>query len=81
MAKSEVLSEIDNGLVDVIIEAYKRGFSVKSDFARLNADYVAMAASMGLVSTRLHSNFYSREWRPTVEGLMFVERLQLEDDE
>jgi hypothetical protein len=40
-----------------------------------------MAASMGLVSTRLHSNFYSREWRPTVEGLMFVERLQLEDDE
>lgn len=80
MATNE-LSEIDNGLVEVIIEAHQRGFSVKCDFARSNADYVAMAASMGLISTRLYGNIYSREWRPTVDGLAFVDSMDLEDEE
>lgn len=66
------LSSIDRQLCNTIIEAYRRGFTVQSDYARQHADYVAMAASLGLLSTRLYGNIYSREWRPTVKGLSFV---------
>lgn len=59
-------------MCNTIIEAYRRGFTVQSDYARQHADYVAMAASLGLLSTRLYGNIYSREWRPTVKGLSFV---------
>src|SRR4051794_10712317 len=65
------LTTIDRSLCDVVIEAYRRGYTVQSDFARTHADYIAMAASLGLLSTRLYGNVYSREWRPTVKGLSF----------
>jgi len=70
--EGHTLTAIDRKLCDVIIEAYRRGFTVQSDFARTHADYVAMAASLGLLSTRLYGNVFSREWRPTVKGLAFV---------
>ena len=77
---------IDIGLAKVIIEAHRHGFSVQSDFARKQADYVAMAASMDLISTRIFGNAYGRIWRPTVGGLTFlqaidVELIEMEGDE
>ena len=78
---SEELTAIDNKLCDVILEAHKRGFTVQSDFARTYADYVAMAASMGLISTRVHSNVYSREWRPTVFGLRWLNEIDLDGED
>lgn len=72
---------LDTGLVGVVLEAHKSAFSVQSDFARKEAEFVAMAASLGLVSTRVHKNIFSRHWRPTVKGLMFLESMQLADDE
>lgn len=75
------LSPIDDGLCDVVLEAQKRGFTVASDYARSRADFVAMAASLGLISTRVHKNLYSREWRPTVKGLTWLEQLDLMEDE
>lgn len=75
------LNAIDDGLCEVILEAHIRGFTVASDFARKHADYVAMAASMGLISTRVHLNVFSREWRPTVAGLRWLNELDLEDNE
>ena len=77
---SNELNAIDDGLVTVILEAHKLGFTVQSNFAREHADYVGMAASMGLVSTRVHSNVYSREWRPTVKGLSFLNEMDLEEE-
>jgi hypothetical protein len=67
------LRSTDQGLCDVILEAHRKGFTVQSDYARMNADYLAMAASMGLVSTRVYGNVFSREWRPTVTGLGFLQ--------
>jgi len=67
------ISSIDKALSEVILEAYRRGFTVQSDFARTHADYIAMAASIGLLSTRLYGNVYSREWRPTIKGLTWLE--------
>lgn len=81
MAKNNELSAIDDGLVTVILEARFRGFTVKSDFAREHADYVAMAASLQLITTRLYRDVFSREWRPTVLGLQFVEAMDLEDED
>jgi hypothetical protein len=67
------VSTTDKRLSDVILEAYRRRFTVQSDYSRANAEYIAMAASIGLISTRLYGNVYSREWRPTVKGLLWLE--------
>lgn len=78
------IASTDKRLAEVILEAYRRGFTVQSDYARTHADYIAMAASIGLVSTRLYGNVYSREWRPTVKGLAWLEDtfgIELEDDD
>lgn len=64
---------IDKILLEVVLESYKRSFAVQSDYARAQAEYIAMAASLGLISTKVHNNVYSRDWRPTVKGLMLLE--------
>jgi hypothetical protein len=56
----------------VIHLAWVAPFTTKSDTARSMADYVAAAASRGLLTTHLGSNEYSRSWHPTPEGLMFA---------
>ena len=68
---------MDLGLSRVVLEAHKSAFSVQSDFARREAELVAMAASLGLISTRVHRNIFSRHWRTTVKGLMFLETHEL----
>lgn len=72
---------LDNGLIAVTLEAYQNAFSVQSDFARREAEFVAMAASLGLISTRVHRDVFSRHWRPTVKGLMFLESMKLTEEE
>lgn len=74
---------IQTKLYDIILEAYTRSFAVQSDFARQYATYVAMAASMGLISTKVHQDIYSGEWRPTVKGLTWLEKrgVSLTDEE
>lgn len=72
---------LDSGLVRVVLEAYKNAFSVQSDFARRESEFVAMAASLGLISTRVHKNVFSRHWRPTIRGMMFLETNHLTEEE
>lgn len=72
---------IDQKLFDVVLEAFKRSFTVQSDFARANASYVAMAASIGLISTKVHNNIFSSEWRPTVKGLTWLDKRGIDVDE
>jgi hypothetical protein len=66
------ISTTDRGLLDVILEAHRYGFTVSNDFARRNAAFVGMASSLGLISTRLFGNVYSSEWRPTPRGLALL---------
>ncbi len=73
------ITSIDKRLTQVILEAHKRGFSVKSDYARSMADFVAMATSMGLISTRVYGNVFSREYHPTMKGLGYLS-IHLGDD-
>lgn len=74
-------SSIDKRLFIVVLEAYKRSFSVQSDYARAEAELVAMAASLGLISTKVHNNIYSRDWRPTARGLLWLEKQNVEIDD
>jgi hypothetical protein len=69
---SNDISSTDHGLLEVVLEAQRYGFTVKNDFARKHAEYVAMAASIGLISTRLFGNVYASEWRPTPKGLALL---------
>jgi hypothetical protein len=68
-------STIDKHLLETVLEAYKRSYSVQSDYARANAEYVAMAASIGYISTKVYGNVFSRDWRPTVKGLTWLEKI------
>ena len=68
---------IDDKLFEVVLVAYKRSFSVQSDYARACAEHVAMAASLGYISTKVHNNVYSRDWRPTVKGLTWLQAMDV----
>lgn len=58
----------------VVFEAHVQTLAVQSNFAREHAGDVAMAASMGLISTRVMTGIYCRSWLPTSEGLKFLEK-------
>lgn len=56
--------------------AYEYPFRLKSDFARARTPDVAMAASLGLITTRLSpdSDCFTNEWRVTPAGLYALAR-------
>jgi hypothetical protein len=64
---------IDENLRTVLHEAWTTGFTTKSDFAREFADFVAMAASMGLITTRINNQVYGKQWQITSKGLYALE--------
>ena len=59
-------------LFEVVEAAYIAPFTVKSDFARKNAEYVAAAASKHLISTQFDKNTFHRVWRVTAKGLRYI---------
>ena len=61
-------------LIDVLWAAWGGGFSTKSNFARDYADYVAVAASSGLITTHITGPTFGRFWLIAPKGL---ERLWL----
>lgn len=81
MNDTEELSAIEDKLVDVVLEAQTGRFTVSSDFARQNAEYVAMAASMQLITTRIHMNAFGRQWVPTVLGLKLLSEVELDEED
>jgi hypothetical protein len=54
---------------EVLRRAWQRPFKIKSNFARDHADIVAMAASDGLITTKLATGLYGWEWIITPQGL------------
>lgn len=64
---------IDANLKTVLHEAWVRGFTTKSDFSREFADFVAMAASMGLITSRVMGQVFGRGWQITAKGLYALE--------
>ena len=67
--------------LETLAKAHFEGFTTKSDFARDNADAVAMLACCGLISTHLQDDTWSNLWKITSEGLTFLEEILRGDDE
>jgi hypothetical protein len=67
------LQRPDNGgLLSVISEAWRGGFTLQGNFARTNSALVAMAASLNLISTQVDKSEYGRTWRVTSKGLRWL---------
>lgn len=60
-------------LIDVIQRARRGGFSLQNDYARTNAQVVAMAASCGYITTEHTRGSYGRKWLATRKGLAYLE--------
>lgn len=60
----------------IVTKAFMQGFSTKSDFARENADWVAMAACLGLISTSVPNRGFGRTWRVTESGLRMIKEMK-----
>jgi hypothetical protein len=58
---------------------WREEVKVKSDFARAQADVVAMAASQQLITTRVGPNVYAGAWQITAKGLRYLN--ETEDDD
>ena len=80
-APTEELSALEDALVDVLLEANTRRLTVSSDFAREHAAIVAMAASQGLITTKIHLGLYGRYWVPTLLGLRLLNEVELDEEE
>lgn len=59
-------------LIEVLSRAWNSPFTTKSDFARENANVIAMAASDGFITTRIATGLYGRAWQITPKGLQHL---------
>lgn len=66
--------ELGPKLTEVLQLAYDKGFTTSSVVAREHAAHIAMAASMGLISTQINEDTYGNRWRITVSGLKYLSK-------
>jgi hypothetical protein len=62
-----------NAVTVVLRRAWLQGFRTKSNFARHYADEVAIAASLGLISTKIGKDKFDKTWHITRKGLDYVD--------
>lgn len=64
-------------LTEVMIAAWDGGFFTRSNVARKNAEEVASAACLGLITTQTIEKSYGKVWRITPRGcdLLFKEKM------
>lgn len=63
-------------LTDVLQRAWQKPFAVQSNFARENAGVVGVAASEGLITTKIAAGLFSRQWTITIAGLRYLEIME-----
>jgi hypothetical protein len=67
---------MDRAVCAVLCEAWRTGFTTKSDFGRENADYVAIASCMGWITTRIFPpDVWGSTWNITSKGLLALESI------
>lgn len=63
-------------LYDVCNEAFEKGFTTKSQSARLLANVVAIAATEGLITTKIDEETWGNLWLLTDDGAAFMMELE-----
>ncbi len=66
--------DAQHALYTVVQSSWLGGLAIQSDWARVQGQHVAMAASMGLITT-FNGADYGRMWRPTMAGMRFLEEV------
>ena len=66
------LATLGPKLTEVVHTAWLQPYSTKSNFAKYEADWIAVAASMGLITTRINHATFGRMWRVTAKGLALI---------
>lgn len=62
--------DVPTQLWEVLLQAWKRPISLQGDYARQNAVGLALAASMGLLSTiKPDGSDFGNHWHVTTSGL------------
>jgi hypothetical protein len=61
--------KLTSGIYAVVSQAWLAGFKTKSDYARVHADHVAIAAALNLITTRCLDGEFGRTWRVAPKGL------------
>lgn len=61
-----------NKVIVVLKRAWLVGFRTKSNFAREFADEVAIAASLGLISTKIGKDQFDKTWHITRKGMDYL---------
>ena len=61
-----------NNISVVLKRAWLIGFRTKSNFAREFADEVAIAASLGLISTKIGKDQFDKTWHITRKGMDYL---------
>jgi hypothetical protein len=64
----------DSDLYAVVWLAWAGGFTVQSDNARSRAVHVAIAASLGLITTQVEHMWFGRTWYITADGIEFMQQ-------
>lgn len=59
-------------LKHLLHQVYIKPMAIQSNAARRDAALVAMAASMGLITTQIGQHEFGREWRVTNKGLFLL---------
>ncbi len=62
-------------LIEVLRRSWLEPFTTKSDYARLHADVVGMAASDGYLTTKIATGVYGHSWQITATGIDHLTRL------
>jgi hypothetical protein len=59
-------------LKHLLHQVYIKPMAIQSNVARRDAALVAMAASLGLITTQISSHQFGRDWRVTNKGLLLL---------
>ncbi len=74
VAAGQTPTNVDYRLHDLLNTVVRQAQRMKSDYIRSNAEIVAMAASMQLITTRVSKGTYAQAWRITTKGLTHIEQ-------
>lgn len=69
---------IERALLTVVKRAWRAPFTLACDFARKHVAHVAMAACMGLITTRIEAGSYGRTWHVSTAGLRMLNEVETE---
>ena len=68
------VNELNNVFL-VVHKAWQEPYTTKSDFARLAANEVALAACEGFITTKRNAHQYGNKWVVTTDGLEWMEAI------